>query len=97
MIKTPILYSHADTDPINDYKGTLEAFELTPSTDKEIKNWPGLFHECKSFLFYITLFQFYLFTFYYYVLVHNETMPQRQEITEYYVNWMKKRIPPVKI
>jgi acylglycerol lipase len=47
LIKSPILYSHADTDPINSFKGCTEAYELTASTDKELKNWPGLFHECK--------------------------------------------------
>lgn len=65
LIKTPILYSHGDIDPINDYKGTLQAYGLTPSTDKEMKTWPGLFHECKLikkettetfFLFLLTLF-----------------------------------------
>lgn len=46
-IKTTILYSHADTDPINAYKSTSEAFDLTSSETKELKDWPGLFHECK--------------------------------------------------
>jgi acylglycerol lipase len=59
LIKTPILYSHADADPINAYKSTVKAFELTPSTDKEMKNWPELYHECKLTiilsLFYYTL------------------------------------------
>jgi acylglycerol lipase len=47
LIKTPILYSHADADPINSYASAVKAFELTASTDKELKNWPGLYHECK--------------------------------------------------
>lgn len=47
LIKTPILYSHADADPINSYEGTAEAYELTASEDKELKNWAGLYHECK--------------------------------------------------
>lgn len=47
LIKTPILYSHGDADPINAYTGTVKAYELTTSTDKELKNWPGLYHECK--------------------------------------------------
>lgn len=38
-IKTPILYSHGDVDPINNYKGTLQAYGLTSSTDKEMKTW----------------------------------------------------------
>ncbi|GAA5803601.1 Alpha/Beta hydrolase protein [Helicostylum pulchrum] len=73
LINTPVLYSHGDIDPINDYKGTLQAYGLTPSTDKEMKTWPGLFHE-----------------------LHNETMPQRQEVSDYYVNWIKNRLPAVK-
>ncbi|KAG2212730.1 Alpha/Beta hydrolase protein [Mucor mucedo] len=73
LIKTPILYSHADTDPINLYQSTLSAYNLTSSTDKEMKTWPGLFHE-----------------------LHNETMPQRQEVSDYYLDWIKKHIPAVK-
>lgn len=55
LIKTPILYSHADTDPINLYQSTVSAYNLTSSTDKEMKTWPGLFHECKC-LKYISFF-----------------------------------------
>ncbi|KAI7898951.1 Alpha/Beta hydrolase protein [Cokeromyces recurvatus] len=69
LIKIPILYSHADTDPINAFNGTSEAYKLTLSQDKELKNWAGLYHE-----------------------LHNEIMPQRQQITEYYINWMKKHL-----
>lgn len=47
LIKTPILYAHGDADPINSYQGTAKAYELTPSSDKELKKWTGLFHECK--------------------------------------------------
>jgi hypothetical protein len=25
-------------------------------------------------------------------LVHNETMPQRQEVTEFYIQWIKARV-----
>ncbi|KAI8636808.1 Alpha/Beta hydrolase protein [Parasitella parasitica] len=72
-VNTPILYSHADSDPINSYKGCKSAFEITSSQDKELKNWTGLYHE-----------------------LHNETMPQRQQVAEYYVAWIKKRCPNVK-
>lgn len=69
-IKTPILYSHADSDPINSFNGCKSAYEITSSQDKELKNWTGLYHE-----------------------LHNETMPQRQQIAEYYVDWIKKHSP----
>ncbi|KAI8382477.1 Alpha/Beta hydrolase protein [Blakeslea trispora] len=45
LIQTPILYSHSDADPINAYKGTAEAFELTASQDKELKTWSAYYHE----------------------------------------------------
>lgn len=91
LVKTPILYSHGDADPINSYQGTLKAYELTPSSDKEMKNWPGLYHECKSILILFSIsYSHFIFS------VHNETMPQRQEISEYYVNWIKKRCLAVK-
>jgi acylglycerol lipase len=48
-IKTPILYSHGDADPINAYDSTAKAFQLTASADKELKTWSGLYHECKLF------------------------------------------------
>ncbi|KAI8982210.1 Alpha/Beta hydrolase protein [Mycotypha africana] len=67
-IKTPILYSHGDADPINSFNGCSDAFEMTSSEDKELKNWKGLYHE-----------------------LHNEKMPERQQVTDYYVEWMKKR------
>ena len=73
LIKTPILFSHGDADPINSYQGCVKAHDICPSTDKEMKNWPGLFHE-----------------------LHNETVPQRQEVAEYYVSWMKERSPAPK-
>ena len=46
-IQKPILYSHGTTDPVNDFKGTKSAYEITSSQDKELKAWDGLFHECK--------------------------------------------------
>jgi acylglycerol lipase len=46
-ITLPILYSHGDADPINAFKSTKKAYELSSSTDKELKNWNGLYHECK--------------------------------------------------
>ncbi|CAO3643172.1 unnamed protein product [Mucor hiemalis] len=48
LIKTPILYAHGDADPINSYQGTAKALELTTSSDKELKTWPGLFHELQN-------------------------------------------------
>ncbi|KAI8077908.1 Alpha/Beta hydrolase protein [Gilbertella persicaria] len=68
LIKTPILYSHGDADPINAYKGTAEAYALTVSQDKELKTWPGLYHE-----------------------LHNETVPERDQVCQYYIEWIKKR------
>ncbi|KAI9467960.1 MAG: Alpha/Beta hydrolase protein [Benjaminiella poitrasii] len=70
LVQIPILYSHSDADPINAFKGSSDAYELTSSIDKELKNWSGLYHE-----------------------LHNETMPQRQEITEYYAGWIKRHLP----
>ncbi|KAK4514104.1 phosphoglycerate kinase [Mucor velutinosus] len=72
-IKTPILYSHADSDPINSFNGCKSAYEITSSQDKELKNWTGLYHE-----------------------LHNETMPQRQQIAEYYVDWIIRHCPQSK-
>lgn len=46
-IKTPILYSHGDIDPINKYESTVKVYETTSSQDKELKTWPGLYHERK--------------------------------------------------
>ncbi|KAG2219437.1 hypothetical protein INT45_002322 [Circinella minor] len=69
-IETPILYSHGTTDPVNDFKGTKTAYEITSSKDKELKAWDGLFHE-----------------------LHNETLPERQQVTDYYLEWIKARIP----
>lgn len=57
LIKTPILYSHGDSDPVNLYQSTVNAYNLTSSTDKEMKTWPGLFHECKC-LKYISFFPY---------------------------------------
>lgn len=72
-ITTPILYSHGDADPINSFQGCKSAFEITSSQDKELKDWPGLYHE-----------------------LHNETMPQRQQIAEYYFDWIKRHCPNIK-
>ncbi|KAI8143873.1 Alpha/Beta hydrolase protein [Fennellomyces sp. T-0311] len=44
-IRTPILYSHGVPDPVNDFKGTKSAYEITSSEDKTLKAWDGLFHE----------------------------------------------------
>ncbi|KAI8876428.1 alpha/beta-hydrolase [Backusella circina FSU 941] len=66
-IKTPILYSHGDADPINAYDSTAKAFQLTASKDKELKTWPGLYHE-----------------------LHNEKLPERQQVAECYIDWIKK-------
>lgn len=49
LVKTTILYSHADTDPINSFKSTSEAYNLTSSKEKELKKWTGLFHECEYY------------------------------------------------
>ncbi|ORZ03923.1 Alpha/Beta hydrolase protein [Syncephalastrum racemosum] len=67
-IKTPILYSHGDIDPINKYESTVKVYENTASQDKELKTWPGLYHE-----------------------PHVEKLPDREQVREYYVNWIKAR------
>lgn len=51
-IKTPIVYSHGIPDAINDYKATKIAYESTGSTDKTLKAWDDLFHDCKFIFFY---------------------------------------------
>ncbi|KAI9280504.1 Alpha/Beta hydrolase protein, partial [Sporodiniella umbellata] len=68
LIECPLLVSHGDADPINDYQGSVKAYELASSKDKEMKGWPGLYHE-----------------------LQNETAPERDQITEYYIEWIKAR------
>lgn len=89
LIKTPILYSHGDTDPINSYASTSKAYEITASEDKELKTWPGLFHECKMSLKKKKT-PWKETKLYLYHIVHNEKLPERQQVAEYYVNWIKK-------
>ena len=45
--KIPILYSHGDVDPVNDYKSTEKVHKLSGNDGSELKCWEGLFHECK--------------------------------------------------
>lgn len=44
--KIPILYSHGDVDPVNDFKGTEKVHKLSENDASELKCWKGLFHEC---------------------------------------------------
>ncbi|CAO3587342.1 unnamed protein product [Absidia cylindrospora] len=44
-ITTPILFSHGDADPVNLYASTKRVYEITSSSDKELKTWEGLLHE----------------------------------------------------
>ncbi|KAI9029103.1 Alpha/Beta hydrolase protein [Phycomyces nitens] len=44
-IDTPILFSHGTADPINNHDSTKKVYEIASSKDKEMKSWPGLYHE----------------------------------------------------
>ncbi|CAO3617828.1 unnamed protein product [Cunninghamella blakesleeana] len=44
-ITVPVLFSHGDADPINKYESTKHVYEIASSSDKELKKWPGLYHE----------------------------------------------------
>lgn len=85
--KIPILYSHGDVDPVNDFKGTEKLHKLCGNDASELKCWEGLFHECmcilayKQFLWWLTS-----------EIVHNETKDQRDQVMNYYVEWIKSRI-----
>ncbi|KAI8343687.1 Alpha/Beta hydrolase protein [Chlamydoabsidia padenii] len=68
-IKTPILFSHGDADPVNLYDSTKRVYENASSSDKELKTWEGLYHE-----------------------LHNERQPDRDNVADYYTNWIKQRI-----
>ncbi|RCH88993.1 hypothetical protein CU098_000933 [Rhizopus stolonifer] len=70
LIECPILFSHGDADPINAYPSSVKACELASSKDKEMKGWPGLYHE-----------------------LQNETFPEREQVSNYYIKWIKDRCP----
>ncbi|CDS08239.1 hypothetical protein LRAMOSA02187 [Lichtheimia ramosa] len=67
--KIPILYSHGDVDPVNDFKGTEKLHKLCGNDASELKCWEGLFHE-----------------------LHNETKDQRDQVMNYYLEWIKSHI-----
>lgn len=46
-IETPILFSHGDVDPVNSVDSTVKVYEIASSSDKTMKIWNGLYHECK--------------------------------------------------
>ena len=45
LISVPIFMIHGDADGITDYEGTKEFFSNLTTPNKEIKIYPGLFHE----------------------------------------------------
>lgn len=89
-IKTPIVYSHGIPDAINDYKATKIAYESTGSTDKTLKSWDDLFHDCK-FIFSI-IPRYSQGRSQWIMIVHNETPAERQQVMDYYLEWIKARI-----
>lgn len=87
LIECPILFSHGDADPINAYPSSVKACELASSKDKEMKGWPGLYHECMYSL------NIFYFSFFFFFLVQNETFPEREQVSNYYIKWIKDRCP----
>lgn len=91
QIHKPILYSHGTADQVNAYESTKKAYERTSSKDKTMKSWEGLKHESMYFFskrclpetLYLPDDQ----------LVHNERQPEKQQAYDYYLEWMKARIP----